>query len=147
MSDLRRIIRESIEEQGWTPGRWYPASGEPVDPDDVALMGTGGLGHEEHEEEDDLNEAALTVKGLKKVSLDDVRSKFPKFVDILTRKFGEKDVSKASFALSPQGFLGLGGKVPLMATQDYNDPVVYWEDDLLKYNGSSSLADAVRDAQ
>ena len=143
MSELRRIIRESIDQQGWKPGRWYPGSGEPVDSDEVGLMGTAGLGRED-KDEGDLNEASLTVKGLKKSSFEEVQKKFPKFVDLLLRKFDEKEVKGASFAISPQGFLGLGGKVPLMVTQDYNANVVYWEDNFIKYNGSISLADAVR---
>ena len=42
ISHLRRIIRETLEEQGWVPGRWYPGSGQPVTDDDVESMGHGG---------------------------------------------------------------------------------------------------------
>lgn len=55
LSELRRIIRETLDEQGWVPGRWYPGDGEPVDPDAVDQMGTGGLGRPD--EEDELAEA------------------------------------------------------------------------------------------
>lgn len=53
LSDLRRIIRESLEEQGWAPGRWHPGTGEPLDRDDVGLMGTAGLGHDEDHMDDE----------------------------------------------------------------------------------------------
>ena len=142
LSELRKIIRETINEQGWQPGRWYPASGEPVDPDDVSLMGTGGLG----DEEENLKEAALSAKGLKKSSYEEIQKKFPKFIELVSRKFGD-DAKKASFAISSQVLLGLGGKIPLMATDNYEDSVVYWEDNVLKYNGSYTLADAVKDAK
>lgn len=55
---LRRIIREALEEQGWVPGRWYPGSGEPVDAEDLDRMGHGGFrGEDPLEEDDDLDEA------------------------------------------------------------------------------------------
>lgn len=44
ITQLRRLIRETIEEQGWVPGRWNPTSGEPVDPESIDLMDTSGLG-------------------------------------------------------------------------------------------------------
>ena len=58
LSDLRKIIRESLEEQGWVPGRWYPGSGEPVADDEVESMVHGGLGIEEDalDLEEDLNQ-------------------------------------------------------------------------------------------
>lgn len=55
LSQLRRIIRETLEEQGWPPGKWYPASGEPVEDEEVHSMGHAGLGvpdDEDLEEED-----------------------------------------------------------------------------------------------
>lgn len=52
LSELRRIIRETLVEQGWVPGRWYPGTGEPVDDKDIETMGHGGLGREK----DDLEE-------------------------------------------------------------------------------------------
>lgn len=54
LSELRRIIRESLVEQGWVPGRWYPGDGEPVSDEEVETMGSGGLGHEELDEDSDL---------------------------------------------------------------------------------------------
>jgi hypothetical protein len=40
---LRRIIREALDEQGWVPGRWDPSSGEPVDDEDKEKLGFGGF--------------------------------------------------------------------------------------------------------
>lgn len=54
LSHLRRIIRETLDEQGWVPGRWYPDNGEPLDPDDVGLMSTGGLGEEDEDEDQNI---------------------------------------------------------------------------------------------
>ena len=56
LSELRRIIREVVDQESVVPGRWDPASGEPVNPDDVELMGLDGLGHQDHVDED-VNEA------------------------------------------------------------------------------------------
>lgn len=53
LSELRRIIRETILEQGWPPGRWYPASGEPVSDDEVHSMEHGGMGVDEEEVDED----------------------------------------------------------------------------------------------
>lgn len=57
LSELRRIIRETLSEQGWVPGRWYPGSGEAVSDEDVESMGQGGMGVPR--EEDDLDEEDL----------------------------------------------------------------------------------------
>lgn len=142
LSQLRRIIRETLDEQGWVPGRWYPGDGEPVDSDDIELMDAGGLGRENPEDED-LNEASLTTKGLRKATYDEIRKRYPEFLEALMNRVGG-DVARASFAISPQGPFGMG-KIPLMAPVRVSDPVVYW-DDGLKYNASASLADAIRDA-
>jgi len=57
LSELRRIIRETLVEQGWVPGRWYPGSGEPLSDEEVHSMEHGGLGVEsEAEEEKDADE-------------------------------------------------------------------------------------------
>ena len=53
VKQLRKIIQEALEEQGWVPGRWYPGSGEPVDGDDLDRLGHGGFRSEEPLEEDD----------------------------------------------------------------------------------------------
>lgn len=50
LSDLRRIIREVLEEQSWVPGRWYPSKGEPVDKADIQLMSQAGLGKSSEDE-------------------------------------------------------------------------------------------------
>lgn len=52
LSELKKIIRNTLREQGWVPGRWYPGSGTPIDDDDVALMGRGGLGAAEKDKEE-----------------------------------------------------------------------------------------------
>lgn len=44
LTQLRRIIREVVEEEAGVPGKWFPYDGEPVDQDDLELMATGGLG-------------------------------------------------------------------------------------------------------
>jgi hypothetical protein len=44
LSQLRRIIRETIEEQSVVPGKLSATSEDPITDDDVALMGSGGLG-------------------------------------------------------------------------------------------------------
>lgn len=44
LSELRRIIRETLTQQGWPPGRWYPGTGEPVVDDEVHSMAHGGMG-------------------------------------------------------------------------------------------------------
>ena len=56
LSELRRIIREAILEQGWPPGRWYPGTGEPVSDDELHSVEHGGLaiGEEEPDEDSDL---------------------------------------------------------------------------------------------
>ena len=54
LSELRRIIRETLSQQGWPPGRWYPGTGEPLDRGDVGLMGTAGLGRDsDHTDDED----------------------------------------------------------------------------------------------
>ena len=61
--ELRKIIRESLEEQGWVPGRWMPTTGEPVDREDLERLGQGGFlepsleGLEELEEDEASEEA------------------------------------------------------------------------------------------
>ena len=37
-------MREALSEETAVPGKWFPYDGEPMDPDDVELMGHGGLG-------------------------------------------------------------------------------------------------------
>ena len=58
VKQLRRLIREALEEQGWVPGRWYPGeAGEPVDDEDLDRIGHSGLLSGEALEEEDLGEA------------------------------------------------------------------------------------------
>lgn len=51
ISELRRIIRSVLSEQGWVPGRWYPGKGEPLDRDEASMLGDtmGSCGCEEKE--------------------------------------------------------------------------------------------------
>lgn len=50
ISELRKIIRDVLKEQGWVPGRWNPTSGEEMSDDDISCMGSDGLGCDEDEE-------------------------------------------------------------------------------------------------
>lgn len=40
---LRRLIREALDEEADVPGRWRASSGEPVDFDDEERLGFGGF--------------------------------------------------------------------------------------------------------
>ncbi|NBW06430.1 MAG: hypothetical protein EBR82_00200 [Caulobacteraceae bacterium] len=142
-SKLRRIFSEALDEEAWLPGRWYP-DGDPVDPDEIELMGTDGLG-KPVEEDDDLNEGVrLTVDNLRRTTFDVVQRKFPEFAAQLTGKYGPRSLATASFALASQGFLG--GNVPLVAFAERDLPIAYWDGDMIRYNTSTSLASAVEDA-
>ncbi len=66
LSELRRIIREAILEQGWPPGRWYPGTGEPVSDEEIGSMDSAGMGIED-EDQDDLEEENLM--GVVKLSM------------------------------------------------------------------------------
>lgn len=140
LSQLRRIIRETIEEQGWVPGRWNPTQGEPVDREELDLLGTLGL----EDEDSEINEeASLTTKGLVGVDWETIAKRFPEFARQVKNAY-KGDLKRASFAVSKQGFLGMGKSVPLVAFDSPSMPVVYWDDDVLKTNSSVSLGDAVR---
>lgn len=56
LSELRRIIREAIREQGWVPGRWYPGTGEPVSDAEVETMGTAGMGIDDDKDLEETDE-------------------------------------------------------------------------------------------
>ncbi len=93
-----------------------------------------------------LNE--MSTKGLKKTSFEEIQKKFPRFAEMLQAKYKQSELASASFAIQGSGSMfGFGTKVPMMVTKGYDDPVVLWQDDFLKYNGSETLADAVRNAQ
>jgi hypothetical protein len=51
ISQLRRLIREVLEEQADVPGRWRASDGEPVDSDDLDRLGFGGFVSSLEEEE------------------------------------------------------------------------------------------------
>lgn len=101
---------------------------------------------EEVQLEGDLNE--MSAKNLKKTSFEEIQKKFPRFAKILQGKYKEQELASASFAMQDGGSMfGLGTKVPMMVAKGYNDPVVLWQDDNIKHNGSETLADAVRNAK
>jgi len=52
VGQLRKIIREVLNEQGWVPGRWMPG-GEPIDDEDLEKMGHGGFLDSTIEEEEE----------------------------------------------------------------------------------------------
>jgi hypothetical protein len=58
LSELRRIIREVLEEQGDVPGHLSPGSSGPMSGEKMHSTEHGGMGvrDEEDEEEDDLEE-------------------------------------------------------------------------------------------
>ena len=143
LSELRRIIRDTIEEQAWVPGRWYPGTGEPVSDDEVEAMGQSGLGQED-EEGDDLNEASISPQDLKKASYADINDKFPDFIEYLNTT-NKEFMSTATFAVSPQGFMGLGRKVPVVALR--KGPAISWEDGKPNFRTSPTFIDAIRNAK
>ena len=51
---LRRLIRETLKEQGWVPGRWNPTSGNPVNKEDEERLGNHGELDIPLEDEEDL---------------------------------------------------------------------------------------------
>lgn len=54
LSELRRIIREVLEEQAAVPGALVPGSSGPMSDKKIRSMGAGGLGvHEDELEEDE----------------------------------------------------------------------------------------------
>jgi hypothetical protein len=142
-SKLRRIFSESLDEEAWLPGRWYP-DGDPVDRDEIEQMGTGGLGKPVDEDED-LNEGVrLTIDNLRRTTQDVIQRRFPEFFEQLSGKYGPQILATASFALASQGFLG--GNVPLVAFAERDLPIAYWDGDMVRYNTSVSLASAIEDA-
>jgi hypothetical protein len=44
LSELKRIIREVLEEEAGVPGKFFPYSGNPVTGEEVHSMDKGGLG-------------------------------------------------------------------------------------------------------
>lgn len=51
---LRKLIRETLEEQGWVPGRWMPTMGEPVDDEDLDRLGHRGMTGLDEEDGDEI---------------------------------------------------------------------------------------------
>lgn len=58
--ELRKIIREALEEQGWLPGRWMPTTGEPVSRKDLVKLGHGGFPPPSFNELEELEELEET---------------------------------------------------------------------------------------
>ena len=144
-SAIRTLVREYVLSEKKKRGLWDNIWAKRRRGERPAKPGEKGYPKTLDIEEGDLNEAALTVKGLKKTTFEEIQKKFPDFAKILQSKYGD-ELSSASFAFSSQGMLGMS-KIPVMVTKDYQSPVVYWEDKNIKYNSSTSLADAVRDAK
>lgn len=62
LSHLRRIIKETLDEQGWVPGRWYPKSaGEPLSSEDKERIANGGWLSGDELDEDDVEEEVSHV--------------------------------------------------------------------------------------
>ena len=53
LSELRRTIREIIEEEMWMPGRWMGSANEPLDTEELELLGSQGFIEEDLENEND----------------------------------------------------------------------------------------------
>lgn len=134
LSHLRRIIRESLEEQGWAPGRWFPSEGEPLDAEELEDLG-------EAESEELVEGVSLTTSNLESVDWATIEKRFPEFARQVKNAY-KADLKGASFALSKQGFFAK--RVPLVAFDSRNMPVLYWDGGEVKSNNSASLGDAAR---
>lgn len=141
LSELRRIIRDTLNEQGVVPGSWGPGSGDPATDEDVESMGKGGLGHPPDELDEIQNAGPPTVNNLKRSDIESISKKWPRFISSLRRSHANQ-MKDASFAIS-------GGKIPIIALKRGDAPVAYWQADpgVLKYSTSDSLAAAVENAQ
>lgn len=150
VGQLRAIIRECLEEGADAPGRWRASSGEPVDPDEVDLMTTAGLGRrrDEAELEEDLQEALFGPGEKAKFvgsSPEEMSRKYPEFFAYAKAKLG-RGFANASFAIDKSGLLSRG--VPYVAPEDTNLPVIFWNaaEKKFDFNSSVSLAREIRAA-
>lgn len=60
VADLRRVIREVLEEEADVPGRWRAGNGEPVGGKDLERLGHGGFLFDPvmpEQDDDDLDES------------------------------------------------------------------------------------------
>jgi hypothetical protein len=55
LSELRRVIREIIEEETWMPGRWMGSVNDPLDVEELEMLGSQGYIEEDLEDENDQN--------------------------------------------------------------------------------------------
>jgi|688.fasta_scaffold01425_32 hypothetical protein len=55
LSELRRVIREIIEEETWMPGRWMGFVNDPLDVEELEMLGSQGYIEEDLEDENDQN--------------------------------------------------------------------------------------------
>lgn len=96
LSQLRRIIRETLDEQGWVPGRWYPGTVEPVTDEEVEAMTHGGMGLPGEEEEEFLDEGLWdNVWARRRAGKRPKRpgeKGYPKTLDVGKKKKNEEDL-------------------------------------------------------
>lgn len=52
LSELRKVIREIIEEETWMPGRWMGSANEPLSVEDLELLGSQGFLEDNVEDEE-----------------------------------------------------------------------------------------------
>lgn len=80
------------------------------------------------------------VSGLKAATVDQISSKWPKFVEYLKGKFGEM-LGKAKFAVKGSGMLSKG--TPFVLLPDSSRTVIFWDNVGPKYNTSDTVAQAI----
>jgi hypothetical protein len=51
--ELRKIIRKIIEEEAWMPGRWMGSANDPLDAEELEMLGSQGFIEEDLEDEND----------------------------------------------------------------------------------------------
>jgi len=152
---LRMLIREVVAQEAGVPGKWFPYDGETVDPDEIELMGSGGLGRKKKVNRRSVDESALregadlSGKKLKASSAEEFSKKYEDFFAMLSSKHG-RDINDAYFVVSKTGFMSRD--IPMVALQNTSMPVMYWDWDArdgrgeLKYATSGTLRDKVIDA-
>ncbi len=141
MSQLRKMVRDALNEEAALPGKWFPYDGESVDPDEIELMGTGGLGRRSKkvQSEQVLREADLAGEKLKLSSMEEFKKKFPDFHRIISVKY-RSVVKDSIFVVNGGGFFSKG--TPMFLPPD-QDMLVYWEDGREKYATGTALIDKV----
>ncbi len=51
--ELRKIIKKIIEEEAWMPGRWMGSANDPLDAEELEMLGSQGFIEEDLEDEND----------------------------------------------------------------------------------------------